>query len=263
MASLLQYLLIDLLIKILQKIHITQTLKQSEDNRSLKGKTGIMAKLLKFILIAAAISLSVQYGAKICFAYDNDNYDLNLQQIPKTYGYLKNTLISPLHFTPSDWNKVGLVALGAGIFYTQDTSIRDYSQNNRTGNSDNAARFFMNFGDGTFTAAILTSLYVYGEFNDDDKYKRAGLLGAESIVVNAILTSSIKLTLQRPLPDSGLPYDTWGGKWNSINDLAFPSGHTSQRLPARQSSRPNSPILLLYLFSLTQLPLLPRFQCWM
>jgi len=225
-----------------------------------------MAKLLKFILIAIAISLSIQYGAKKCFAYDNDNYDLNLQEIPKTYDYLKKTFISPLHFTPSDWNKVGLVALGAGICYTQDTSIRDYFQQNRTGNSDSAARFFMGFGNGSYTTAILVSLYVYGEFNDNDKFKRAGMLGAESMVVNAILTSSIKLTLQRPLPDSGLPYDTWYSKWNSIDDLAFPSGHTSSAfacatiIATEFSDTPLIPVIAYTTASLTALSMLEANQ---
>jgi len=227
-----------------------------------------MAKLLKCILIAAAVSLSVQYGTQKCFANDNDNYGLNLQQFPETYDYLKNTFISPLHFTPSDWNKVGFVALGAGICYTQDTSIRNYFQKNRTGNSDDAARFFMHFGDGSFTAAILVSLYVYGEYNDDDKYKRAGMLGAESIVVNSILTSGVKLTLQRPLPASGLPYDTWYPTWNSINDLAFPSGHTSSAfagatiIATEFSDTPLIPVIAYTTASLTALAMLDMDQHW-
>jgi len=49
----------------------------------------------------------------------------------------------------------------------------------------------MHYGDGSFTAAILGSLYLYGELNDDDKYKRAGMLGVESVVVNAILTARL------------------------------------------------------------------------
>jgi membrane-associated phospholipid phosphatase len=227
-----------------------------------------MARLLKFLLIMTVLSLSMQCGAKKCFADDNDNYGLNLRQFPITYGYLKDTFIAPLQFIPSDWNKVGLVALGAGICYTQDTSIRNYFQKNRTGNSDDASRFFMHFGDGSFTAAILTSLYVYGEVNGDEKFKRAGMLGVESIVVNSILTSAVKLTLQRPLPDSGLPYDTWYPTWNSINDLAFPSGHTSAAfagatiIATEFSDTPLVPVIAYTTASLTALAMLDMDQHW-
>jgi len=227
-----------------------------------------MAKYLKLIFIISIFSLCILSGVKTCFAYDYDNYNLTLQEFPKTFVYLKETFISPIYFTPSDWNKAGLVALGAGICYTQDTSIRDYFQQNRTGDSDNVARFFMHFGDGSFSSAIVASLYVYGEFNDDDKCKRAGLLGAESMAVNALLTSGVKLTLRRPLPDSGLPYDTWYSKWNTIDDLAFPSGHTSSAfacatiIATEFSDTPLIPIVAYTTASLTALSMLDMNQHW-
>jgi len=227
-----------------------------------------MAKLLKFTLLAAALSLGIQCGAKKCFADDGDNYDLNLKQLPITYNYLKDTFLSPLHFTQSDWNKAGFIGLGAGICYTQDTSIRNYFQQNRNGHTDNTARFFMNFGDGAYTAGLLASLYVYGALNEDDRYRRIGLLGAESIVVNAILTSAVKVTLQRPLPDTGLPYDTWYPKWTSIDDLAFPSGHTSSAfacatiIATEFSDTPVIPVLVYTAASLTALSMLDMDQHW-
>jgi membrane-associated phospholipid phosphatase len=227
-----------------------------------------MAKLLKYILIAVAISLITQYGAKKCFADDGDNYDLNLKQFPITYNYLKETFLSPLHFTPSDWNKAALIGLGTGILYTQDTSIRNYSRQNRTEDTDNVARFFMNFGDGVYTAGILASFYVYGTLNEDDRYRRIGLLGAESIVVNAVLTSTVKVTLQRPLPASGLPYDAWYPKWSSIDDLAFPSGHTSSAfacatiIATEFSDTPVIPVLAYTTASITALSMVDMDQHW-
>jgi len=227
-----------------------------------------MAKYLKLIFITSIFSLCSLCGVKTCFAYDYDNYNLTLQEFPKTFIYLKETFVSPIYFTPSDWNIAGLVALGAGICYTQDTSIRDYFQQNRTRDSDNAARFFMNFGNGSFSTAIVASLYVYGEFNDDEKYKRAGLLGAESMAVNGLLTSAIKVTLRRPLPDSGLPYDTWYSKWSSIDDLAFPSGHTSSAfacatiIATEFSDTPLVPVIAYTTASLTALSMLDMNQHW-
>lgn len=227
-----------------------------------------MQKLLKSVFIAALLSLSIQSFAGTCFAYDYDNYDLTLQEFPKTFNYLKETFISPIHFTPSDWNKFGLIVLGAGICYTQDTSVRDYLQENKTSGSDNAARLFMNFGNGSLTTAILASLYIYGEIKDNTKFKRAGLLGVESMAVNAIITSGIKVTLRRPLPHSGLSYDTWYSQWDSIEDLAFPSGHTSSAfscatiLATEFSDTPAVPILSYSIASLTALSMLEVDQHW-
>jgi membrane-associated phospholipid phosphatase len=126
----------------------------------------------------------------------------------------------------------------------------------------------MHFGDGSFTAGILASLYLFGEINNDDRCKRAGMLGAESIVVNSILTGAIKLTLQRPLPNSGLSYDTWYPKWNSINDLAFPSGHTSSAfacsaiIATEFSDMPLIPILAYTTASLTAISMLDMNEHW-
>src|SRR5271157_2019556 len=118
----------------------------------------MMTKLLKPISIAIIFSLSILSSAQQCFAGDSDNYNLNLQIFPTTFNYLKKSFVSPLCFTSSDWSKVGLIFLGTGICYTQDTSIRNFFQSNRTPSNDSAARFFMNFGDGVFTVPIAAGL---------------------------------------------------------------------------------------------------------
>ena len=187
-----------------------------------------MNKLLRLILIAVVVLFSLQSAPQQCFASDGDNYNLNWKIFPDTFGYLKTSFLSPLDFNASDWGKVGIIVAGAGICYTQDTKIRNYFQDNRTNAADTAGRFFMNFGDGVFTVPIAAGLYIYGDSYNDERYKRAGLLGVETMAVTAILTGCIKITLQRPLPSSGLPYNTWYSSWDySFEDLAFPSGHTS------------------------------------
>ncbi len=231
--------------------------------------TGIAAKPLKIILMTAMVALNVQFAAGKCYADDyNDNYDLNLRQFPLTYDYLKSMFIAPFHFTATNWGKAGLIALGTGLLYTQDTTTRNFFQRNRSYQSDTAALFFIHFGDGSFTAAILSSLYIYGEFNDDDKYKRAGMLGAESVVVNTILTSAIKVTLQRPLPDSGLPYNDWHVSWTNIDNQAFPSGHTSCAfatsviVATEFSDIPLVPVIAYSVATLTALSMLNENEHW-
>lgn len=186
-----------------------------------------MAKFPKHIFLIAVFLLNVQPGVKKCFADNNNNYNLNLQLFSTTYCGLKTVFLSPLYFSRSDWNKAGIIALGTGVLYTQDTAIRDYFQQKRTADSDSGSFFFSHFGDGTFTVPILAAFYVYGAICNKSKYKRIGILGVESMMVTGIITGGIKLVLRRPLPDSGYSYDTWNSEWSSFDGLAFPSGHTS------------------------------------
>jgi len=182
-------------------------------------------KLLKliFMLAVAVFPLSPHR----CLA-SNNNYNLNLKVFPTTFDYLKKTVLSPVHFTGADWKKAGMIAAGTGLLYSQDTAIRDFFQKSRTPDSNATARVFSHFGDGAVSTEIFLVLYAYGEISHKNKFKRTGLLGAQSMLVTGIITGAVKLTLQRPLPCSGSSYDTWyDGKWNNIDDLAFPSGHTS------------------------------------
>ena len=227
-----------------------------------------MTKLLKLILITAVISLNIQSGVQQCFAGE-DNYDLNLKAFPNTFDYLKKTAVAPLDFNSSDWNKFGLIMLGAGICYTQDTKVRNFFQDNRTPELDGVSRFFMNFGEGEFTIPIAAVLYIYGDYHDDVKYKRAALLGVESMVVAAILTAGIKITLSRPLPNSALPYNTWYSSWDySFEDLAFPSGHTSSAfafatiISTEFSDDPAIPIISYTIASITALSMVEQDQHW-
>lgn len=228
-----------------------------------------MTKLLKLILVTAVCSLSLQAGAQKCFAGDGDDYNLNWKAFPTTFDYLKKSFLAPLDYDSSDWTKVGLVVLGAGVCYTQDTKIRNFFQDNRTPSNDSAAKFFMNFGDGVFTVPIAAGLYIYGDSYDDDRYKRAGLLGVETMAVTAILTSGIKIAIQRPLPSSGLPYNTWYSSWDySIEDLAFPSGHTSSAFSFATiltSEFPDNTLLAVIAYttaSLTAISMVQEDQHW-
>ncbi len=220
------------------------------------------------VVLALAVTLSLQCCATYSFADGNDNYDLNLQQFPITYNYLRSTAIAPFYFTRTDWSRVGIVALGAGILYTQDTHIRNYSQENRTAASDIVPRFFTHFGDGSYPIVILALLYLYGEFNDDETYQRAGMLCAETMIVNSIFTGAIKLTLQRPLPNTGLSYDTWYPGPRSVEDLAFPSGHTSTAfafstiIATEFSDTPAIPVIAYTAASLTAISMVALDEHW-
>lgn len=145
-------------------------------------------------------------------------------------GYVTDTgnmLAAPANWNRCDWLKAGLVIGATSGLYLADTSIKHFAQRNQSSIGDKGAAVGNAVGNPLYTVPALGLLYVYGHFNDDPKARRTSLLTAESLVISGAFTWGIKMTAQRPRPNSGASSTTWDGPGFKVADYSFPSAHTT------------------------------------
>ena len=122
--------------------------------------------------------------------------------------------------------KLAVVAgITAGI-YQYDTQIHDWSQTHRTAFSSKIASFVEPLG-GTQSLTPAGLMYVFGYMTNDPRAKSAAVLGVKSVLISSFVTASIKTYSHRHRPNSGDPYNSWDGPSASLNNLSFPSGHST------------------------------------
>lgn len=149
-------------------------------------------------------------------------------------GYFIDTgkiLTSPLRWEKKDWIKAGVVAGVTTGLYFADEHIRDFARRNQSSTGDFLANIGNRAGEATYLLPPLGGLYLYGQFADDAKARKAALLTLESYAITGLFTQAIKLTAQRHRPLRGVDDDIkhsrkWDGPTKGEN-MAFISGHTS------------------------------------
>ena len=145
-------------------------------------------------------------------------------------GYLNDTtkiLASPSRWQGRDWTAAAAVLSVTAGLYVYDQDIKDWAQRRRSGTSNDFANVFTPFGNGLYTLPAAGLFYLYGEVQENEKAKRIGLLGAESIVLAGALTGVVKFAGHRHRPDTGDRYDRWDGPGTSTDNLSFPSLHAA------------------------------------
>ncbi|MBI4384619.1 MAG: phosphatase PAP2 family protein [Nitrospinae bacterium] len=122
--------------------------------------------------------------------------------------------------------KAALVLGTTGAFFAADDDIREFAQDNRSEEKDRLADVFTPFGDGRYIAPALAVYYLQGYAFENQRSKRAALLGLESFAVTGLFTTVLKYGTGRDRPNTGNNAESWNGP-GSIESYAFPSGHTS------------------------------------
>ena len=145
-------------------------------------------------------------------------------------GYITDTaniLASPSRWENQDWIKASLLAGAAVGLYAYDQEMQNWAQKNRSSASDKIADFARLFGDVKYNLSLPGAFYLYGHFYEDEKARKTAMMGLESVVISGIFTGAIKFAGHRHRPDTGDPYNTWGGPGFSTSNLSFPSEHSS------------------------------------
>jgi len=145
-------------------------------------------------------------------------------------GYLSDTgkiLSSPLRWEGQDWLAAALVVSAAAGLYAYDQDLKEWFQKKRNGTTDDIGKGLNILGNPLYTLPALGLVYLYGEWQESEKARRIGLLGAESMILSEVFTAAVKFAGQRHRPESGDPYNRWDGPRFSTENLSFPSGHAS------------------------------------
>jgi membrane-associated phospholipid phosphatase len=145
-------------------------------------------------------------------------------------GYFTDTgkiVTSPINWNGDDWLKAGLVVVATAGIYFADTDIKNFAQRNQGSTGDSLASIGNTIGNPAYTLPPLGLFYLYGHFADDTKARRTSLLAAESLAISGLISESIKLTVQRPRPQTGESSSKWYGPRLKSGDKSFPSSHTT------------------------------------
>ena len=140
---------------------------------------------------------------------------------------------APARFDTTDWLIAAGVAGTTGILLALDGEIRDFWQDNITGDtSDSAFDFFGFFGSTKKMIALSAGVYALSELVDVTgaanlkREKAAGLLAIESIIIAQGFTTGLKYVTGRERPNKTDDRFNFKGPGNGTNQ-AFPSGHAT------------------------------------
>lgn len=84
-----------------------------------------------------------------------------------------------------------------------------------------------NLGRAEVAAGASVGLFLVGEIFDSEKTSRVGVRTIETLLVNSVLTSSLKIMFGRARPDTGYEEDSFAPFSFNAANWSFPSGHTS------------------------------------
>jgi len=134
-------------------------------------------------------------------------------------------LCAPASWDLRDWAIAAGIIGATAVVMTQDQHIADWSQEHRTGTTDQLAHLVKPFGS-YYLVGILGGFAVASAFSDDPRVTRTALLGTESVAVAMVGYEALQLTANRPRPSQGADAGTWNGPRGPRAD-SFPSGHAT------------------------------------
>jgi len=141
----------------------------------------------------------------------------------------KTILTSPSKWERGEWIRAALVAGVTVGLYGFDGDIREWTQENRNGVTEDFAYVGNRLGDGLYVLPALGAFYLYGNIGEKDRAKRTAQNAFKSFIISGVITQAIKFTAQRHRPYTGSGYDRWDGPAAfpvTSDRRSFPSGHS-------------------------------------
>lgn len=135
------------------------------------------------------------------------------------------TVISPVHYTKSDWLVFGAVAAAGAGLYAADGDITDFFRRNAV--PADTSKIFKNLGDGKYIVPALAGAYGVGCLIKDEKLETAGILSVESFLISGLIANTVKLAAHRHRPNTGDGPHSFDGPSFNPGDTSFPSGHAT------------------------------------
>jgi membrane-associated phospholipid phosphatase len=136
---------------------------------------------------------------------------------------------SPLSYDTQDFLLAGALIGATSLSLTVDTPIRNRVKKTRNNTLNDVTYYGEKFGNPKYGTALSGLLYASGLIINDKELRLTGLMLAEAMFLNGIITQGLKIGLGRPRPylneGSGhiefLEFEFEG------KDQSLPSGHTS------------------------------------
>jgi membrane-associated phospholipid phosphatase len=164
------------------------------------------------------------YKTQPGFVHNLNNDVLSMYKVG--IGFLQ----SPLHFDSNDFILTGIIAGATTISLTLDNPVRNDLKKSHNLALDNITPFGEKFGNGKYATALSGLLYVGGHILQDDELRKTGLILAETIFLNGLVTHGLKIVTGRSRPyanEGNLDLDFPEIEYFDDEDHSFPSGHTS------------------------------------
>jgi len=136
---------------------------------------------------------------------------------------------SPLHFDDEDFILTGIIAGATAFSFTFDNSIRNNIGEIRSQSLDKTARFGEKFGNGLYVAGLSGVLYLGGHIFQEEELRKTGLMLAEAIFLNGVVTKGLKIITGRSRPfrnEGNHEIDFFEMEFEDEQN-SLPSGHTS------------------------------------
>lgn len=160
-------------------------------------------------------------------AIESEYYRLNGKYFKSFITDLPKLATAPLHYTRKDWTTVAMVAAGTGTVMILDRSIKQWTQANKNGFLNSAARTVEPFGN-RYSPYVIGIMYLTGVIAKDRKMEHVSLVTAKSLVFSTIFYAGSKQLVRRRRPvytDDPFEINSMfqgGREWTS-----FPSGHAN------------------------------------
>lgn len=160
---------------------------------------------------------------------------------------------APAHWDAGQWAVAGLVAGAAAVAVTQDESVRNWSQDQRSDSDlDRWLKVGDYYGGGVVGAVTGAAMYGGGMAFDDEWTRVTGRMVLQSILYAGAVNSAMKMLLGRARPYSGEGAGAFHLFRIDNDHLSMPSGHCTQAfaLSSTLSARIDHPAAYAALYAL-------------
>ncbi|MDO8549914.1 MAG: phosphatase PAP2 family protein [Ignavibacteria bacterium] len=138
-------------------------------------------------------------------------------------------LESPFHFDEEDFILTGIIAGATAFSFTFDNPVRNNIGKIQSSSLDRVASFGEKFGNGGYVAGLSGILYLGGHIFQEEELRKTGLMLAEAIFLNGVVTEGLKIITGRSRPfrnEGNHEIDFFEMEFED-GENSLPSGHTS------------------------------------
>lgn len=146
-----------------------------------------------------------------------------LSYLPAT----KKMFLSPSHWDKKQWITAAAVTTSIAGIMTQDATIRDFAQRNRTEQTQQVVKYGLEpWGTGWYSMPAMGIFYLVGTITKDERSRETALLGTQAFIVSGVYTGVLKEVFHRhrPYKNDG-PY-VFEGPFSGFGNQSFPSAHS-------------------------------------
>jgi membrane-associated phospholipid phosphatase len=193
----------------------------------------------------------------------NDGLILNLNKdaisfYRTTTGFFE----SPFNFDSHDFILSGIIMSATALSFALDNPVRNSVNKIRSSSLDNLTGIGEKFGRAKYGAMLSSAFFLGGYIFNDNEQKETGLMVAEAIFLNGIVTEGLKILFGRSRPfsnEGNFDIDFLGMELDD-EDNSLPSGHTSTAFAIATvlSERLNNTYASIALYSLAGLTAFQR-----